>query len=88
MSKLPVFATMLLVLALLTQVSASPVEFQLLTHVDNMQWLPQETYMSGDYLIQTGSDDDQKSSYNPEGCFSFNFMNPDAEPDGYAAGIH
>lgn len=87
--------TSLILFVLLTILLVSPtdtlavsIEFELLTHGDNVGLLPQQTYIPGDYLIQTGSDDDQKSSYNPVGCFSFNFMNPDAEPDGYTVGIH
>jgi len=48
--------------------------------------------VSGDHLIETG-DDIWGSTYNPDGCFSFNFMNPvgiqgSDYPPGYAEGIH
>lgn len=74
---------------------AATVEFELLTHADNIGRLPQpsgEIGVSGDHLLRT-ADDESGSSYNPNGCFSFNFMNPVgiSEPDyppGYAEGIH
>jgi len=73
----------------------APVEFTLLTHTDNSGLLPQpsaEPGVSGDHLIQT-PDDITGGSYNPGGCFSFNFTNPVGEsppdyPPGYAEGIH
>lgn len=96
MSKVCVFVTVLVVSALSAHVSAAPVEFQLLTHTDNVQRLPQpkaQEGVSGDHLLWT-PDDITHSSYNPDGCFSFNFMNPVGVdpnlgyPPGYAEGIH
>jgi hypothetical protein len=83
--------TMLLVLALPAYVQAALVEFELLTHADNVQLLPQpkgQVGVSGDHLLQTG-DDITGSTFNPDGCFSSNFLNPVgiSEPDyppGYA----
>jgi len=74
---------------------AATVEFELLADPNNMQLLPQpmgQVGVSGDHLLQT-NDDIQGSSYNPDGCLSFNFMNPVGidEPDyppGYVEGIH
>ena len=87
--------SILLVLVLSVFVQAASVEFELLTHTDNIQWLPQpkgEVGISGDHLILT-EDDIFANIFNPDGCFSFNFMNPVGiqEPDyppGYAEGIH
>jgi len=84
-----------LILTLSVCVQAASVEFELLTHIDNHQWLPQpkgELGISGDHLILS-TDDIFGSIYNLDGCFSFNFMNPVGiqEPDyppGYAEGIH
>jgi len=95
MSKANVFITILPVLVLLTRVSAAPVEFELLTHPDNVQRLPQpkaQVGVSGDHLLRTG-DDISGATFNPNGCFGFNFMNPVGilEPDyppGYVEGIH
>jgi len=86
---------LLFLLALSTLTQAVSLEFELLTDPNNIQWLPQPTgwySVSGDHLIQT-DDDIWGSTYNPDGCFSFNFMNPVGilEPDyppGYAEGIH
>jgi hypothetical protein len=85
----------LLVLALAVYAQAGSVEFELLTHPNNVDLLPQQkgwVGISGDYLLHT-DDDIWGSIYNPNGCFSFNFMNPVGiwEPDyppGYAEGIH
>jgi len=87
--------SILLMLMLSVCVQAASVEFELLTHIDNNQWLPQpkgEPGIAGDHLILT-DDDIFGSIFNPDGCFSFNFMNPVGiqEPDyppGYAEGIH
>lgn len=87
--------SILLVLVLPVYVQAASVEFELLIHIDNEQWLPQpkaEPGQSGDHLILT-EDDISGSSFNPFGCFSFNFMNPIGiqepnHPPGYAEGIH
>jgi len=87
--------TVLLVLALPAYASAAPIEFQLLRHTDNVQLLPQQKGqigVSGDHLLQT-VDDITGSTFNPDGCFSFNFMNPVGVsepnyPPGYAEGIH
>ncbi len=76
-------------------VQAASVDFELITHTDNAQLLPQPKGLpgvSGDHLLQT-DDDIWGSIYNLGGCFSFNFMNPVGiqEPDyppGYAEGIH
>ena len=69
--------------------TASPVQFQLLTTADNIGNLPQQQQSGGDYLPRTG-DDISGSTINPNGCFSFNFMNPDGEtnPASYAKAIH
>jgi len=83
------------VLVLPVCVQAASVDFELITHTDNAQLLPQPKGLpgvSGDHLLQT-DDDIWGSIYNLGGCFSFNFMNPVGiqEPDyppGYAEGIH
>jgi len=82
------FTVLLAVLLVPAYVKASVVEFELLTHSDNGQLLAQQKDQGGDHLLQT-SDDVSGGTYNPTGCFSFNFMNPAgiAEP-GYAEGIH
>ena len=95
MSRFVVLVTMLPVLVLLTHVSAAPVGFELLTHTDNVQRLPQpkaQEGVSGDHLLRT-DDDIPGATFNPNGCFGFNFTNPVGilEPDypsGYAEGIH
>ena len=74
---------------------AGPVEFTLLTHPDNEQLLPQpraEEGVSGDHLLHT-PDDFGNELFNPDRCFSFNFLNPQGVqepyyPPGYAEGIH
>jgi len=80
---------------LVADVPAGSVEFELLVHTDNVQLLPQpkgQIGLSGDHLLQT-ADDISGSTFNPDGCVSFNFMNqvgisePDYPP-GYAEGIH
>jgi len=78
-----------------TNLRAGTVEFELLTHPDNVGLLPQpkgQVTVSGDHLLHT-VDDISGSTFNPDGCISFNFMNPVgiSEPDyppGYAEGIH
>jgi len=85
----------LLTMLLSTDVSASSIEFELLIHTGNIQLLPQPQGIpgvSGDHLLQT-PDDITGGTYNPDGCFSFNFMNPvgisePCYPPGYAEGIH
>ena len=85
----------LTVLVLPAYLPAASIEFQLLRHTDNVQLLPQpkgQIGVSGDHLLQT-ADDIAGSTFNPDGCFSFNFTNPVgiSEPDyppGYAEGIH
>jgi len=69
--------------------TASVVQFQLLTNDDNIGKLPQPQQSGGDYLPQTG-DDISAGTINPNGCFSFNFMNPDGvtEPASYAKSDH
>lgn len=95
MRKIRLCLTVFLVLVLSGSSFADVVSFTLITDDDNVEWLPQpagEVGVSGDHLIQT-TDDITGSTYNPDGCFSFNFMNPVGilEPDyphGYAEGIH
>ena len=86
---------LLMVLLLVVDVPAASVEFELVTHPNNVQLLPQPTGIpgvSGDHLLHT-ADDITGGTYNPDGCFSFNFMNPvgisePCYPPGYADGIH
>ena len=74
---------------------AEVVDFTLLTHSDNAGLLPQpkgHVGVAGDHLIRT-PDDITGATFNPQGCFSFNFMNPVGiwlpdYPPGYAEGIH
>ncbi len=96
MSRLSKSCLVILFLAVACGVAfAEPVKFNLLTHADNVQWLPQSKNVegvSGDHLIQT-PDDITSPSLNPNGCFTFLFMNPYGvhEPDyppGWAKGIH
>ena len=79
------------VAALATALSASAgtVSFDLVTHSANVGFLPQPKEDGGDHLLQT-PDDRTGDTYNPDGCWSFNFMNPAgiATPPGYAEGIH
>jgi len=93
-----VFSAVSIVVAVLsfsTTGLCEPITFTLLTHGDNCRWLPQSkglTGVSGDHLLRT-ADDITDPTFNPGGCFSFNFMNPAgvAEPDyppGYTEGIH
>ncbi len=85
----------LLTMLLVADVPAGSIEFELLTHTDNIQLLPQPKGLpgvSGDHLLQT-ADDITGGTFNPDGCFSFNFMNPvgisePCYPPGYAEGIH
>ena len=91
MSKFCLFTTTS-VLLLLASTFAETVTFTLLTHDDNIGLLPQSkgiTGQSGDHLPRT-SDDVPTGTWNPNGCFSFNFMNPHGlQPeDGYVEGIH
>ncbi|MFH1616908.1 MAG: PEP-CTERM sorting domain-containing protein [Planctomycetota bacterium] len=68
---------------------ASTVQFELLTSTDNIGTLPQQQQNGGDYLPRTG-DDITGGSINPDGSFSFNYMNPDGttEPASYAKSTH
>jgi len=68
---------------------ASTVQFELLTSTDNIGKLPQQQQSGGDYLPRT-VDDISGGTINPNGCFSFNFMNPDGitEPANYAKSTH
>jgi len=69
--------------------TASTVQFELLTSTDNIGTLPQQQQNGGDYLPRTG-DDITGGSINPDGSFSFNYMNPDGitEPASYAKSTH
>ncbi|MDY6913800.1 MAG: PEP-CTERM sorting domain-containing protein [Planctomycetota bacterium] len=66
-----------------------------MAHKDNVQQLPQpkgQVGTGGDHLLQT-ADDITGQTFNPDGCWSFNFTNPVGvlEPDypaGYVEGIH
>jgi len=90
-----ILLAMLLLPVLSAKVSAGSVQFELLTDPNNVHLLPQqcgECGVSGDHLLQT-ADDIMGSTYNPDGCISFNFMNPVGisepnYPPGYAEGIH
>jgi hypothetical protein len=85
----------LLIMLLAANAPAVSMEFELVTHPNNIHFLPQPKGVpgvSGDHLLQT-ADDITGSTFNPNGCFSFNFMNPVGilEPDyppGYAENIH
>jgi len=79
----------MILLALPAYTLAASVEFQLLTHANNTGLLPQQPQGGGDYLPQTG-DDFSGGTLNPNGCFCFNFMNPDGitEPASFAKAIH
>jgi len=79
--------SVLLLAGVTASASADLVEFTLLTHADNEEWLPQPTNSTGDHLIQTG-DDFYAASLYPDGSFSFNFMDRDATGGGYANGVH
>ena len=95
MARLNALLVTLPVLALGACLPAAVVDFHLLTHVDNAQWLPQpkaQVGVSGDHLPRT-PDDVTGGTFNPDGCFSFNFTNPVGVmppdyPPGYAEGIH
>lgn len=95
MSRLCICAAALCAACVSAQLRAGLVEVQLLTHADNVGLLPEpkaQVGVSGDHLLRT-SDDITGSTFNPNGCFSFNFMNPVGEnppdyPPGYAEGIH
>jgi hypothetical protein len=88
-------SVILLTLMLRTDVSAGAMTFELVAHPNNAQLLPQPKGIpgvSGDHLLQT-ADDITGGTFNPDGCFSFNFMNPVgiSEPDyppGYVESIH
>jgi hypothetical protein len=75
--------------------AAGSVEFELIVHPNNMDLLPQPYGLPGvvgDHLLQT-ADDITGGTFNPNGCLSFNFMNPvgisePCYPPGYAEGIH
>ncbi len=77
------------------QTLAEPIAFTLLTHPDNGGMSPQPagiTGQAGDFLPCT-ADDVSTATLNPDGCFSFNFMNPVGVsppdyPDGYAESSH
>jgi len=93
----PLCAAGLLLAGVTASASAGPVEFTLLTDEEYAGKMPQSSGGKtggepGDYLPRTG-DDVPNAERNPDGCFSFNFMNPVGilEPDyppGYAEGIH
>ncbi len=76
-------------------VLAGSVEFELIVHPNNVNLLPQPKALpgvAGDHLLQT-ADDITGGTFNPDGCLSFNFMNPvgisePCYPPGYAEGIH
>jgi len=90
-----VFVLLAVLAGLAEYCAAASVEFELLTHSSNIGLLPQPkgvAGVSGDHLVRT-ADDITGGTFNPSGCFSFNFMNPSgvSEPDyppGYAEGIH
>lgn len=90
-----VFVLLAVVTGLPAYCPAASVEFELLKHSSNTGLLPQPKGLvgvSGDHLVQT-ADDITGGTFNPSGCFSFNFMNQAgiSEPDyppGYAEGIH
>ena len=85
----------LLTMLLAADLQAGCIEFELLMHTENIQFLPQPKGLpgvSGDHLLQT-ADDITGSTFNPDGCFSFNFMNPvgisePCYPPGYTEEIH
>jgi len=95
MKRTNLVVVILLAMLLLPVLSAASVEFELLTDPNNVHLLPQqngECGVSGDHLLQT-DDDIMGTAYNPDGCMSFNFMNPVGisepnYPPGYAEGIH
>jgi len=89
------YVTIFLLCVLSSRAFAEAVTFTLLRHSDNTGLLPQckgiEGF-SGDHLLRT-ADDLITATWNPNGCFSFNFMNsvgvsPPDYPAGYAGGIH
>jgi len=95
MKTINLVSVILLTMLLVADVPAASIEFELVTHPNNVQLLPQPKGIpgvSGDHLLLT-DDDITGSTFNPEGCFSFNFMNPvgisePCYPPGYAEGIH
>jgi len=95
MQRLCSYLTIVLAAAFPANALADSVEFHLLTHADNVQVLPQPKAIvgvSGDHLPRT-ADDISGTTFNPDGCFSFNLMNPVGVmppdyPPGYAEGIH
>jgi len=82
-------------LAVAAPAKGDAVTFTLLTDPNNKRLLPQPKGLvgvSGDHLLRT-ADDITGSTFNPQGAFTFNLMNPIGiwEPDyppGYAEGIH
>ena len=96
MNKIRACLTVFLVLVLTESGFAETVSFTLLTHGDNVGRLAQPTGVpgdSGDHLLRTGDDPNVTTTWNPNGCFSFNFMNrwgvsPPDYPEGYAEAIH
>jgi len=95
MRKICVCIVVVGMLAVAASAKGDAVTFTLLTHADNKMLLPQPKGLvgvSGDHLLRT-PDDITGSTFNPEGAFTFNFMNPAGEalpdyPPGYAEGIH
>lgn len=95
MQRLCSYLTMVLAAVFPANALADSVEFHLLTHADNVHLLPQPKAIegvSGDHLLRT-PDDISGATFDPNGCFSFNFMNqvgvmPPDYPRGYADGIH
>jgi len=96
MNKIIACLTVFLALLLSRSGFAETVPFTLLTHDDNVGRLPQPTQVpgvSGDHLLRTADDPNVTTTWNPNGCFSFNFMNrwgvsPPDYPEGYAEAIH
>jgi len=98
MSKLCLFITTPVLFLLSTGAFAESITFTPLTHEDNIGLLPQSKGIpgeSGDHLLRTVDDPTVTGTWNPNGCFSFNFTNPfgvwgpDSDyPDGYVEGIH
>ena len=90
------FLAVMLLVSAPAAADAEQVTFHLVTHSANQTLLPQPKGIpdeSGDHLLRT-ADDIQHDTYNPDGCFSFNFMNPvgvdpsQGYPAGYTEGIH
>lgn len=95
MRKLCTWVVAVGILAVAAPARGDAVTFTLLTNADNKMLLPQPkgvVGVSGDHLLRT-PDDITGSTFNPEGAFTFNFMNPigiwePEYPRGYAEGIH